>query len=97
MHRWACQESQRERTAALEAEWRKREAEQAAAAEVARSVAAAAEADARKVWSGMGLAFAVFFVVSLTFVGGEPAACCSPLALLAGRIQCRTGRAHHNP
>jgi hypothetical protein len=49
MHYCVGQESQRERTAALEAGWRKREADQAAAAEVALSAAAAAEADARKV------------------------------------------------
>ena len=53
MRCWACQGSERERTAALEAEWRRREAEQAAAAEVVRSAAAAAEADARKVWRGV--------------------------------------------
>lgn len=43
------QESEQERMAALEAEWRRRAAEQASAAEVTLSAAAAAGADARKV------------------------------------------------
>ena len=49
------QECKRERLDALEAEWRRRGAEQAAAAEVTLSAAAAAEADARKVCSGFNV------------------------------------------
>ena len=44
-----CQVSERQRTDALAVEWRRREAEQAAAAAVATSTIAALEARARKV------------------------------------------------